>query len=685
MSIRNKTLYIALFISEAISFLSLLGYFRFTNIILGGIIALGLSLIVSWNYAYTANANPEKFKNLLIIIGLAFAVIFLMGGIIKMAIMLVAFFIILGINLALNDRQMLFYLLSFSFMLFLYGSTQGQQSYFFIMFAFYVSSFLTVMVMDYYQQRVHFQSNKLTTHNFTGVIIFMVLFTAVLTGALFYLLPQPKALHFGLIPIDEQAQYTDTTNKDKTPINAQSDLPSYGSFGQETSSGKGTGNTLSFYKQQPKASKDSTPKEAKLLFEVRGKQPQFLRGLSYDYFDGKTWQKKITDIRTIKSPTKEIKYDGIANKKLKKYHIRVKNTLAGKPIIYLPISTYALEFPSDTFYADTSNTMYAPSQIHKETFYYADVHEKKYRKHSWMGKGGVLSQKEYLQVPKHLKEKLFMLSKQVCRPKHNAFIKASRIQRYFRNHYLYINAYDSNEINNQTLEDVLLKSKQGNALQFNTAMVILLRLNGVYARLATGYSAGKFNKTKGIYQIKTSNAAVWTEVYIEDKGWMMFRASEFMKVKKKPYSLNIFTPEIMIFLLLILGISYYYLRPIIWKMKAHRALKKYSRLDDINFVLLSYQEVLDYYYRFGKGRKRSWTVQEYEAYLNSIRPMTTDLIHYASHYYNQAVYKEKLDSEFDVKRYYHVMKVLIKYHFQIPSFIQMLKNTFKQIQEKLRL
>ena len=67
----------------------------------------------------------------------------------------------------------------------------------------------------------------------------------------------------------------------------------------------------------------------------------------------------------------------------------------------------------------------------------------------------------------------------------------------------------------------LTVSKQGYCQQFAFAMAVLARLAGIPARVVVGYTQGSFagNST---WQVKTSDAHAWPELYFEDSGWLRF-------------------------------------------------------------------------------------------------------------------------------------------------------------------
>ena len=60
-----------------------------------------------------------------------------------------------------------------------------------------------------------------------------------------------------------------------------------------------------------------------------------------------------------------------------------------------------------------------------------------------------------------------------------------------------------------------------------SAMAILLRLNGVPARLVTGYVPGFFDEESGAFVVGPEDAHSWVEVYFPQYGWVTFEPSGY--------------------------------------------------------------------------------------------------------------------------------------------------------------
>ena len=68
----------------------------------------------------------------------------------------------------------------------------------------------------------------------------------------------------------------------------------------------------------------------------------------------------------------------------------------------------------------------------------------------------------------------------------------------------------------------LLRSKRGYCQHFAGSMAVMLRLLGVPARVAAGFTSGKYDERKKEWVVTDHNAHAWVEVYFPGYGWLPF-------------------------------------------------------------------------------------------------------------------------------------------------------------------
>jgi transglutaminase-like putative cysteine protease len=72
------------------------------------------------------------------------------------------------------------------------------------------------------------------------------------------------------------------------------------------------------------------------------------------------------------------------------------------------------------------------------------------------------------------------------------------------------------------VDDFLFSSRRGFCEQIATALAVMLRTQGVPARLATGYLPGERDRLSGVWKVRASDAHAWVEVWFPDTGWQAF-------------------------------------------------------------------------------------------------------------------------------------------------------------------
>jgi hypothetical protein len=72
------------------------------------------------------------------------------------------------------------------------------------------------------------------------------------------------------------------------------------------------------------------------------------------------------------------------------------------------------------------------------------------------------------------------------------------------------------------VDDFLFTSQRGFCEQIASALTVMLRTQGVPARLATGYLPGERDRLSGVWKVRASDAHAWVEVWFPSSGWQAF-------------------------------------------------------------------------------------------------------------------------------------------------------------------
>jgi hypothetical protein len=101
--------------------------------------------------------------------------------------------------------------------------------------------------------------------------------------------------------------------------------------------------------------------------------------------------------------------------------------------------------------------------------------------------------------------------------------RAEQLERHLSGSYAYTLDLGGRDADADPIESFLFRYKSGQCEYFASAMVLMLRSQGVPARLVTGFLGGEYNPFEGYLVVRDSNAHAWVEAYLGDAlGWQVF-------------------------------------------------------------------------------------------------------------------------------------------------------------------
>jgi hypothetical protein len=102
------------------------------------------------------------------------------------------------------------------------------------------------------------------------------------------------------------------------------------------------------------------------------------------------------------------------------------------------------------------------------------------------------------------------------------FEKVLAIQNFLANGDFTYDQHVSGAYDVKTLLNFLEHTKRGFCQQFASAMAVLVRSLHYPARVATGFTPGRYDPKKKVYVVSTDNAHTWVEVLFPGYGWIPF-------------------------------------------------------------------------------------------------------------------------------------------------------------------
>ncbi|MBV9578951.1 MAG: DUF4129 domain-containing protein [Chloroflexi bacterium] len=136
----------------------------------------------------------------------------------------------------------------------------------------------------------------------------------------------------------------------------------------------------------------------------------------------------------------------------------------------------------------------------------------------------------YLQLPRTLPRRVVDLAHDVTSGAPDAFDKAVALEGYLRNNFTYTTHVDAVPTDQDWVDYFLFESQQGYCDYFATAMTVMLRAEGVPARVASGFAPGDFDPNTGLSIVRENHAHSWVEAYFPRYGWIIFEPSSIRAI-----------------------------------------------------------------------------------------------------------------------------------------------------------
>ncbi|MGH2370758.1 MAG: transglutaminaseTgpA domain-containing protein, partial [Chloroflexota bacterium] len=268
----------------------------------------------------------------------------------------------------------------------------------------------------------------------------------------------------------------------------------------------------------------------RLVMQVQSEEPHYWRGATYDTWTGREWLSggKFPISRSEKQPVLPQRF-GLRQRSTVTFEISHSRS----DLIYTPDEPVQLSIPykvltrggedqlmdyaslrakrpaipSLTYTVEALTSIASVEELRAATGDYPD----------WV--------QRFTQLP-DTPQRVRDLSTALTRRAPTNYDKAVAIEQFLRR-YPYTLDVKAPPPDRDAVEYFLFDLKQGYCDYFATTMVVLLRAQGIPARIATGYVAGKFDNETRKFIVTEEEAHSWPEVYFPNYGWMAFEPSGY--------------------------------------------------------------------------------------------------------------------------------------------------------------
>jgi transglutaminase-like putative cysteine protease len=121
-------------------------------------------------------------------------------------------------------------------------------------------------------------------------------------------------------------------------------------------------------------------------------------------------------------------------------------------------------------------------------------------------------------VPDDVDARVLAIARDVTAGAATPYKKAVALERYLRRTYYYSLTHDVG--GDEVVNDFMLRARRGHCALFASSMVVMARSVGLPARYVTGFLAQE--QRGGNFTVRGSDGHAWVEVYIHGAGWIAF-------------------------------------------------------------------------------------------------------------------------------------------------------------------
>ena len=137
-----------------------------------------------------------------------------------------------------------------------------------------------------------------------------------------------------------------------------------------------------------------------------------------------------------------------------------------------------------------------------------------------------ISRQHYLNLPrKKISKRVMDLASRLTAGNLTVYGKALALRDHLRNTYPYRLEAKPVPPGKEPADYFLFELKEGHCEYFACALAVLARAAGLPSRVAVGFSPGNYNTLSNMFEVYEYHAHAWTQIYIEQLGWLTMDAT----------------------------------------------------------------------------------------------------------------------------------------------------------------
>lgn len=266
-----------------------------------------------------------------------------------------------------------------------------------------------------------------------------------------------------------------------------------------------------------------------LVMRVRSSMPDFWRGQSFDVWDGRTWSMSTERTRVLSggSPipiaplpdNPPVRTDEL----IQTYFLET----SGPNVIFAAARAAQVYIPQAALFQLDDGTLRTGVELEAGSIYTV-VSQRPYATPQRLRAAGDTSQTapetlrlHYATMP-IATTRVVGLATQLSKDQPSTYDKVMAIQEWMGQNTKYSVDIPPLPEGTDAVDQFLFVDHVGFCEQIATTLVVMLRSQGIPARLAVGYAAGERNPFTGLYEVRAKDAHAWAEVYFPNVGWQAF-------------------------------------------------------------------------------------------------------------------------------------------------------------------